>query len=195
MPTCPSPARWSDLKKKLADLDRPALIALIKDLHDASKTNQAFLAARLASPLETAGALDSYRDRIVQAFYPRRGMSSQMPKLAVGRAVLREYKRARPEDRNGLADLMLTYVETGTRFSNEFGGIDEPFYNSLISVLNDLTNLLAEPVGQSAYWDLEFRLASLLRETRSIGWGYGDEVADLVHSLQQIWSAAEDDAE
>jgi len=31
---------------------------------------------------------------------------------------------------------MLHYVETGTEFTNTYGDIDEPFYNSLISMLN-----------------------------------------------------------
>lgn len=39
---------WSDLKRQLADLDRPALLGLIQDLYAASKNNQAFLHARFA---------------------------------------------------------------------------------------------------------------------------------------------------
>jgi len=33
---------------------------------------------------------------------------------------------------------MLTYVENGTQFTREYGDIDEPFYNSLDSVLAEL---------------------------------------------------------
>jgi len=39
---------WTDLKRQLADLDRPALLGLIQDLYAASKNNQAFLHALLA---------------------------------------------------------------------------------------------------------------------------------------------------
>ena len=74
-----NPARWSDLKKKLVEMDHAALLSLVKDLHDASKTNQAFLAARLASPGEAAGALDVYRERVVRAFYPGRVSIGQQP--------------------------------------------------------------------------------------------------------------------
>jgi len=192
MPTAGAPTRWSDLKKKLVELDRSALVALIKDLHDASKTNQAFLASRLASPLEAEGALESYRERVVKAFYPGRGIPTQLPRLSVGRTVLREYKRARPDDLYGLADLMLTYVETGTRFTNEFGDIDDAFYSSLVSVLRDLTNLLAEPTARAAYHRLQYRIATLVVETGHIGWGYGDDVADIVLPLQQLWTPPDD---
>ncbi len=37
---------WTDLKRQLADLDRPALLGLIQDLYAANKSNQAFLHAR-----------------------------------------------------------------------------------------------------------------------------------------------------
>lgn len=37
---------WSDLKVKLADLDRAGLIGLVQDLYAASKDNQTFLHAR-----------------------------------------------------------------------------------------------------------------------------------------------------
>lgn len=39
-------ASWSDLKAKLAALDRSELIALLRDLYAASKENQAFLHTR-----------------------------------------------------------------------------------------------------------------------------------------------------
>lgn len=37
---------WSDVKARLADLDRAGLMGLIQDLYAASKDNQAFLHAR-----------------------------------------------------------------------------------------------------------------------------------------------------
>ena len=37
---------WSDVKSKLADLDRAGLIGLVQDLYAASKDNQVFLHAR-----------------------------------------------------------------------------------------------------------------------------------------------------
>ncbi len=39
---------WSDLKRRLADLDRPALLGLIQDLYAADRKNQLFLHARFA---------------------------------------------------------------------------------------------------------------------------------------------------
>ncbi|WP_367155106.1 hypothetical protein [Methylomonas sp. HYX-M1] len=41
-----SKATWSDVKSKLADVDRVGLIGLILDLYAANKDNQTFLHAR-----------------------------------------------------------------------------------------------------------------------------------------------------
>ena len=37
---------WTDLKRQLADFDRPALLTLIQDLYATSKENQVFLHTR-----------------------------------------------------------------------------------------------------------------------------------------------------
>lgn len=52
---------WSDLKRQLADLDRPALLGLIQDIYAASKNNQAFLHARFALG---EGVLEPYKATI-----------------------------------------------------------------------------------------------------------------------------------
>jgi hypothetical protein len=41
--------RWSIVEEELAELGRPALLRLIKELFDASAENQVFLASRFAN--------------------------------------------------------------------------------------------------------------------------------------------------
>lgn len=48
MPSKRSTPSWSDLKVKLADLDRAELIGLVQALYAANRDNQAFLHARFA---------------------------------------------------------------------------------------------------------------------------------------------------
>ena len=52
---------WSDLKGRLAEFDRPALIGLIQDLYAANKDNQDFLHARFALGKDV---LKPYKDAI-----------------------------------------------------------------------------------------------------------------------------------
>jgi hypothetical protein len=51
-------------------------------------------------------------------------------KLKDGKNAINEFKKLGP-DAKYLADLMLFYVETGVKFTNDFSDINETFYSSL----------------------------------------------------------------
>lgn len=93
--------------------------------------------------------------------------------------------RQRTGDSLGTLDLMLTFVETGTRFTNEFGDIDEPFYEGLELMFDDFRELLLAHPDLYAEADLAQRLAKLARDAGWMGWGYGDYVSEQVAEIQQ----------
>jgi len=180
-------ATWSQIKNQLKDFNRQQLLALIKDLHDYSAQNRDFLAARFA-PAESA-ALESYRLRISKCF-PTRGFSD--PKLREARAAIRQYQKA-TSDLSGTLDLMIAFVEGGTRYTNEYGDLWEGFYDSLASVLGEIAKHLTSPEGVPLYPRFEDRLNQLRRDTRNIGWGYGDDVSDCVQlcaDAHEQWARA-----
>ncbi len=87
----------------------------------------------------------------------------------------------------GLLDLLLFYVETGTRFTNDYGDIDERFYISLESVLDDFANGSA-PASRLLFGVFAETGDRLHRATASIGWGYGDAVSEIVGEMKaSIW--------
>lgn len=173
-PTKPS---WSGIKPKIAKMDKDGLIGLVKDLFDASSDNKAFLLARFP-PDDTPGSgLEDYKRRIWEQFYPKRGFGSPSPKIC--RKVISDYRKA-SGDLQGLIDLMLLYVEAGTRFTNDYGDIDAGYYNSLLSVLDEALKALSTPKGIEIYPEFQDRLLDLADDAKDIGWGYGDEVIDLV---------------
>jgi hypothetical protein len=57
---------WTDLKRPLADLDRPSLLGLIQDLYAASRHNQAFLHARFDLGEDV---LEPYKATIDRCFF------------------------------------------------------------------------------------------------------------------------------
>jgi hypothetical protein len=85
---------------------------------------------------------------------------------------------------------MLTYVETGTQFTRDFGDIDEPFYDSLSSVLGEIERLLGKGEGQGLYEQHRQRFLDLATLAEPIGWGYGDEVRDVVAALERRHQSA-----
>ena len=172
---------WAEIKTQLAFMDKADLLRLVKDLHDASPSNKAFLAARFLAPEDAGAVLEQYRQRVINPCFPKRGFGKL--NLADARKAIREYRKARG-DLEGTLDLMLTYVENGTRFTDEYGDITDAFYNRLLSVLNEIVTLFQSPPGRALYPQFQGRLRSLVFAARNIGWGYGDEVSEQVGLLE-----------
>ena len=174
-----SDVKWSDVKRPLQSLEGGDLLALIQGLFELSRENRAFLAARLLGAEAAQTLLQPYRERIERAFYTRGGRPQHKLQLSEGRAAIREYKAA-TSDPAGTLDLMLTFVETGTRFTCEFGDIDEPFYNGLSSVLHEMDQIVKGEGGRELYQGVRERVLELPKLADSIGWGYGDEIQGTV---------------
>jgi hypothetical protein len=171
---------WSAVRRQIADWPKPALIALVKDLHDASPENRDFLRARFDAETSGGEALEKYRRKIVEQFFPQRGFGKL--KLAEARKAIRDYRKA-TGNVAGTIDLMLTYVENGTEFTRQFGDINEAYYNSLESALNEMVNLLCGE-GRELYLQFRDRLTRVEQLANHIGWGYGDCVREQVATLE-----------
>lgn len=78
---------------------------------------------------------------------------------------------------------MLTYVETGTQFTRDYGDINEAYYNSLESVLREMTKLLLNE-QPALYPQFRERVQQLDVHADHIGWGYGDALRDHVRLLE-----------
>ena len=171
--------RWSSIEEELAELGKPALLRLIKELFNASAENQAFLATRFAGANTQADVLEPYRKRIVDQFFPARGFGKLG--LREARKAITDYRRA-TKDLVGTLELMLVYVENGTRFTNEYGDIEESFYNSMESMLLEAAKLVRS--HPEFYPQFQERFQSLVRETSGIGWGYHDTVTEIAEELE-----------
>jgi len=96
--------RWSSIEEKLAELGKPALLRLIKELCDASAEKRAFLATRFAGRVTQADVLEPYRKRIIDQFFPARGFGKLG--LCEARKAITDYRRA-TRDIAGTLELML----------------------------------------------------------------------------------------
>jgi hypothetical protein len=171
---------WSRVSKHLATWDQPALLALVKDLYDAAAGNRDFIQARCQSGDGGGEVLETYRNKIAEQFFPKRGFGKL--KLAEARKAIRDYKKA-TGSMAGTAELLMTYVENGAQFTHEYGDIDERFYNSVESALSELANLL-KGEGRQLYPLFSERLNAVEQLTDGIGWGFHDFVADVVCQLE-----------
>ena len=165
---------WSDVKTKLADLDRAGLIGLVQDLYAASKGNKAFLHARFALGED---ALKPYKITIHRWLWPD-VFKNQDISISRAKKAISDYKKAigQPE---GLAELMVFYCERAAGFSDDIALQDEGYFDALVRMferaLKTITGLPEE--ARPAFHD---RLDVVRRISYNFGYGIGDDMGALL---------------
>jgi hypothetical protein len=175
MPVKAKSPTWGDVKKVLSQKEHGELLKLVGDLYSLNKTNKTFVQTRYQVGTAT---FEPYKKIISDALYPDI-VSNKPVRLSVGRKAISDYKKA-TKDTIGTIDLMITYVEWGTKFTVDYGDIDEQFYRSLELMME---NTLAALVKEGTKIQDKFypRLASVVDSASGIGWGYSDYIADLLY--------------
>ena len=174
---------WGVARRHLTTLDKPALLALVKDLYDCGAENRDFIQARCQAADSGGEVLEAYRKRIVEQFFSKRADGVGALKLGVARKAIRDYRKA-TGNLSGTVELLMTYVENGAEFTQNYGNSDERFYYSVESALVELAGLLRGE-AQEIYPQFSERLARVERMTEGIGWGFGDFVGDVVRKLEE----------
>ena len=89
---------WSSVRQQLVTWDKPALLALVKDLYETAAENRDFIQARCQAGEVGGEALEKYRARIVEQFFPVHGFGKL--KLGEARQAIRAYRKATDNQRN-----------------------------------------------------------------------------------------------
>jgi len=97
---------WTDVKEKLANLDRRGLLELIHNLYAAHKDNQSFLHARFGLG---GDVLEPYKKTIDRWLWPDL-FRQQDTSVSQAKQAISHYKKA-VGDPGGLAELMVFYCE------------------------------------------------------------------------------------
>lgn len=113
-----------------------------------------------------------YKNIIRAEFVPGFKKSFPDARVSIARKAISEYKKV-AVSKYGIADIMLAYVESGVVYTNEFGDIDEPFYNSMVSMYE---NTLKFMVKEQMLDDFKDRLFAVVKDTDGIGWGFHDNL-------------------
>lgn len=165
---------WSDVKAKLADLDRAGLLSLVQDLYTASKDNQVFLQTRLHLGEEV---LKPYKATIARWLWPD-VFKNQNPSVAKAQQAVADYKKA-SGTAEGLAELMVFYCEQASGFSCDVGMDDNPYLSALVRMFEQALKTLATlPEAQLPV--LWARLDVVRDRSHNIGYGVGEDMDALL---------------
>lgn len=79
-----------------------------------------------------------------------------------------------------MAELLFTHVKCGIDFTNEYGDIDERFYENIEKALERFLIHVSENNLLEKYKD---RCFGFIDETEGVGWGFHDEIGNLVYEF------------
>jgi hypothetical protein len=169
-----TPPTWTDIRRKLAQTDMDYVIGIVKTLFDFSKENRTFLASRVFPETDWSALLEKCRKQVSEAVFPD---PPRQIRLGDARKAISAYKKA-TSDLAGTAELMLVYVESGTECATSYGIDYESFYNSLISMLNNLLDVLGDEHNRGLLERFRERVCALEEKASDTGWGYADFVSE-----------------
>jgi hypothetical protein len=174
MATKKKTASWSDVKTKLAAIDRAGLLSLVQDLYGASKDNQVFLHARFGLGEDV---LKPYKVVIDRWLWPD-VLKNQDTSVSKAKKAISDYKKAIGLHA-GLAELTVFYCERAAGFSDEYALQDEGYFDALVRMFEQA---LKVSLTVSAEQRAEFlaRLIAVRRTSHNFGYGVGDEMADML---------------
>jgi len=159
---------WTDVKARLEDFDRAALLGLIQSLYSAHKDNQTFLHSRFGLGEDVP---EPYKKIIDRWLWPdvlrKQGASVSQAKRAIS-----DYKKA-VGDPEGLAELMVFYCERAAGFCSDVCNEDEGYFDALVRMFEQALNIAnALSVERRDY------LVARLDRVRVIGHEFGYGVGD-----------------
>jgi hypothetical protein len=142
---------WTDVKAKLAGLDRINLLVLVQDLYAAHKDNQTFLHTRFGLGEDV---LKPYKETLARWLSPN-VIRNQEPSVAKAKQAISS--------------------ENAAGFSNDFGYQDASHFNALIYMLEQALKTIDQlPEGDRD--DLIARLDEVCTVSHNFGYGVGDDM-------------------
>jgi len=165
---------WTDVKAKLADFDRAALLGLIQSLYTAHKDNQTFLHARFGLGEDV---LEPYKKTIDRWLWPDL-FRKQDTSVSQAKRAISDYKKA-VGDSEGLAELMVFYCERAAGFCSDVCNDDEGYFDALVRMFEQALKF-AKTLSGERRDDLVARLNRVRTISHEFGYGVGDDMDSLL---------------
>ncbi len=168
---------WTDVKAKLAEFDRAALLVLIQSLYTAHKDNQTFLHARFGLAEDV---LEPYKRTIDRWLWPDL-FRKQDTSVSQAKRAISDYKKALG-DPEGMAELMVFYCERAAGFCSDIANDDEGYFDALVRMFEQALKL-ANGLSAHRRDDLMTRLDRVRVTSHKFGYGVGDSMDFLLSKV------------
>jgi len=114
--------------------------------------------------------LDRYKEIITNEFFPKRGYGKA--RLSIAKKAITDFKKISSKP-SLLIDIMLHYVDQGVAYTDQYGDIDGPFYESMEKMFEDALKL-AEKYNYVAFFQ---EICEEIVNGACEGWGFKDSLA------------------
>ena len=165
----------TELKNEIALLSRAELEALLLQLYRKNSECKELIEAKF-DPESEARVFEKYKKQIASEFFPDRGFGRL--RYSFMRKALKNFKDI-STNHELIAELMMTHVEKGVAFTNEYGDIDERFYDNIAGMYEKALRYITDHNLKTNFIQ---RCRAIVDQTRGIGWGFHDELGELYYS-------------
>ena len=167
----------TDLRNKITTLSRTELEALLLQLYKKNIECKELIEAKFDPDLE-ARASKKYKKQITSEFLPDRGFGRL--RYSVMRKALKNFRDI-STNHELVTEFMMIHVEQGVAFTNEYGDIDERFYDNIAGMYAKALRYIAD---YNLHTKFKQRCRAVVDQTEGIGWGFHDELHDLYLDYQ-----------
>lgn len=150
----------TELKKTLERFDKKEIIRLIIELAKLKKYNMEWLEIEFQKPDKLPELLEYYKKKISRAL--------DSNDLKAGKKAISDFKKA-SHSRERLIDIMIYYVEQGTKITLDCGDMYGNFYTRLENVYIETIKLLNEWGDTKLIEKFRTRLEILIDKTGNVG--------------------------
>jgi hypothetical protein len=167
---------WIDVKNSIKGIEFSRLVELVKELYQLSDENKNFLHARFNGGDDS---LKKYRKIILDSLYTDVLDDDNNFDFERADTAIKTYAKA-TNDKEGIADLMIYYVECGNKFTLDYGDINEVFYDTLVEMYEKAIKAVCKMPNKKQD-PFRKRLEKIMKSADGIGWGYYDDLCHFYH--------------
>lgn len=169
----------ASIKKLLLSMPKADIIEMVLELYSARKEAKEYLEF-YACPDEK-GKLDEYKAIIKEEFYPKKRREPKT-RFSVCRKAVADFKKLKPSA-DALAELMVSYMEWATKFTDDYGDMWEQYYDS---VEGNFDKTVKHLVANGLWKKYEPRMEQCVVWSEGNGYGFADAVADMFEEGKEI---------